>query len=183
MEDGGVKFHKKMVPTKFEKIEGDKVRVHFQPTEGGDVKTEDFDTVCLATGRYPLTKDIGLENAGVATNPKTHFITVNDADKTNVDNIYAIGDVGDGIPELTPVAIQAGKLLARRLFKGATLKTDYDYVPTTVFTPLEYGSCGFSEEKALEKFGAENVEVFHANFTPLEVTVPHRPENECYAKL
>ena len=36
---------------------------------------------------------------------------------------------------------------------------DYENVPTTVFTPLEYGSCGLSEEKAVEKFGEENVEV------------------------
>lgn len=183
MEEGGVKFHRQMVPTKFEKLEGGKVRVHFHPSSGGDVQTEDFDTVCLATGRYPLTQEIGLDNVGVATNPKTKFITVDESDMTNVDNIYAIGDVADGIPELTPVAIQAGQLLARRLFKGATLKCDYDHVPTTVFTPLEYGSCGFSEEKAFEKYGEENIEVYHSSFTPLEATVPHRPENECYAKL
>lgn len=43
-------------------------------------------------------------------------------DKTNVDNIYGIGDLADGKPELTPVAIQAGKLLARRLFAGGRKK-------------------------------------------------------------
>ena len=52
-----------------------------------------------------------------------------------------------------------------------------------MFTPLEYGSCGYSEEAAIEKYGEENIEVYHSNFTPLEFTVPHRPENECYAKL
>lgn len=36
---------------------------------------------------------------------------------------------------------------------------DYENVPTTVFTPLEYGACGLSEEKAVEKFGEENIEV------------------------
>jgi pyruvate/2-oxoglutarate dehydrogenase complex dihydrolipoamide dehydrogenase (E3) component len=46
---------------------------------------------------------------------------------------------------------------------------DYDNVPTTVFTPLEYGCCGLSEEKAVEKFGEENIEVsslplFHIAF-------------------
>lgn len=94
--------------------------------------------------------------------------------------IYAIGDILEGKLELTPVAIQAGRLLAQRLYGGSTVKVsfvlsssetvvsvivslncfflhltqcDYDNVPTTVFTPLEYGCCGLSEEKAVEKFG------------------------------
>jgi thioredoxin reductase (NADPH) len=50
--------------------------------------------------------------------------------------------------ELTPVAIKAGKLLSRRLFEGATDKMDYVNVPTTVFSPLEYGACGLSEVDA-----------------------------------
>jgi len=45
---------------------------------------------------------------------------------------------------------------------------DYTNVPTTVFTPLEYGCCGLSEEDAQTKFGDENVEVYHTEFSPLE---------------
>lgn len=45
----------------------------------------------------------------------------NDADQTNVSNIYAIGDILEGKPELTPVAIHSGRLLARRLYENATL--------------------------------------------------------------
>lgn len=44
---------------------------------------------------------------------------------------------------------------------------DYENVPTTVFTPLEYGACGLSEEKAVEKFGEENIEVIVALFISL----------------
>lgn len=61
--------------------------------------------------------------------------------------------------------------------------TDYEKIPTTVFTPLEYGSCGLSEEAANAKFGEANIEVFHTNFQPLEFTLPKREENKCYAKL
>jgi thioredoxin reductase (NADPH) len=50
--------------------------------------------------------------------------------------------------ELTPVAIKAGKLLSRRLFGGSTELMDYINVPTTVFTPLEYGAVGYSEVDA-----------------------------------
>lgn len=49
-------------------------------------------------------------------------IPVNDEEQTNVPHIYAIGDILEGKWELTPVAIQAGKLLARRLYAGAKLK-------------------------------------------------------------
>lgn len=51
--------------------------------------------------------------------------------------------------ELTPVAIKAGEYLARRLFTKSTIQMEYHLVPTTVFTPFEYGACGFSEEAAI----------------------------------
>ncbi|KAF7646323.1 hypothetical protein LDENG_00189910 [Lucifuga dentata] len=98
-------------------------------------------------------------------------------------HIYAIGDILEGKWELTPVAIQAGKLLARRLYGGSTLKCDYINVPTTIFTPLEYGCCGLSEEKATELYGRDNIEVFHMLFWPLEFTVANRDNNRCYGKI
>ena len=61
--------------------------------------------------------------------------------------------------------------------------TDYVNVCTTVFTPLEYGTCGLSEEDAIQQYGEDNLEVYHQNFWPLEWTVAHRPENSCYLKL
>jgi thioredoxin reductase (NADPH) len=67
-------------------------------------------------------------------------------DKTTAHNIFAIGDCALGRPELTPTAILSGKLLARRLIKGALTHMDYSMVPTTVFTPIEYSCVGLSEE-------------------------------------
>ena len=64
-----------------------------------------------------------------------------------------------GKPELTPVAIQAGKMLGDRLFGGSTLAMDYVNIPTTVFTPLEYGVTGLAEEDAEAKYGKDNIEV------------------------
>jgi len=55
-------------------------------------------------------------------------------------------------------------LLSNRLFAGKTEKMDYNNVPTTVFTPLEYGCCGYSEEDAQAKFGKENVSNYHVSF-------------------
>ncbi len=61
--------------------------------------------------------------------------------------------------ELTPLAIQAGRMLSRRLFGTAKAHCDYVNVPTTVFTPLEYGTIGLTEEDANLIFGDFNVEV------------------------
>ena len=61
--------------------------------------------------------------------------------------------------ELTPLAIQSGRFLARRLFGGSSVHCNYLDVPTTVFTPMEYGSIGLAEEDAEEIFGKERIEV------------------------
>jgi len=45
---------------------------------------------------------------------------------------------------------------------------DYDMVATCVFTPLEYGACGLTEEEAAKKFGKENISNYHQQFKPLE---------------
>merc|ERR1719399_2635355 len=133
---------------------------------------------------------MGLQNTGVKLNESNGKIPTKD-EQTNVPHIYAIGDVIDGdalsppsnLTELTPVAIQAGKLLASRLYGGATATMDYTGVPTTVYTPIEYGAVGLAEEDAEKLYGKERIEVYHTYFTPLEWTVPHRGENKCYAKL
>ena len=73
--------------------------------------------------------------------------------------------------------------MARRLCGKSDVLTNYDNVPTTVFTPLEYGCCGLSEEDSIARHSEENIEVYHTNFWPLEWTVAHRPDNACYMKL
>ena len=138
--------------------------------------------VLFAIGRSPDTKDLGLEAVGVEFNQKyatLHFFQCSQLypcfvsfplilrtgfiptvyEQTNVPNIYAIGDVQQGKLELTPLAIQAGRMLARRLFGKSILHCDYINVPTTVFTPLEYGCIGLSEEDAMMIFGEKNIDV------------------------
>ena len=63
------------------------------------------------------------------------------------------------------------------------LRTNYENVATTVFTPLEYGCIGLSDEDPRQRYGDAHIEVYHANFTPLEWTVLHREENTCYTQL
>ncbi|ETV78270.1 hypothetical protein H257_08436 [Aphanomyces astaci] len=175
--ESGIAFIKESVPTSIVKLENGQFQVTH--TTGQDV----YDTILNATGRSPDVQKLNLDAAGVALNPKSGRIHVVN-EQTSTPNIYALGDVIDA-PELTPVAIQAGKLLSRRLFGNGTTLMDYTKICTAVFTPVEYGCCGLSEEDAIASAGRENVEVYHQNFTPLEWSLSHdRPlAKECYAKL
>lgn len=141
MSATGMKFIKKAVPISITlNSAGRKVVTYKQ----GEDKIEDvFDTVLFAIGRSADTKNLGLEEVGVKT-AESGKILAGDDDKTSVDDIYAIGDVCQGRLELTPTAIMAGKLLSSRLFNNGKRYMSYKYVPTTVFTPLEYGCCGYS---------------------------------------
>jgi thioredoxin reductase (NADPH) len=102
----------------------------------------------VATGRYPDTNKLGCEKIGIALD-KNCKIKVTPSEQTSIPNIFAIGDVASGRPELTPPAIMAGKLLAARLFSNSKQLMNYNKIATTVFTPLEYGAIGLSEEDAI----------------------------------
>lgn len=188
MESSGINFIRECVPLELKKIEEGKdgkpgkIKVIAKYNDG-TIFEDWFNTVCFAIGRDAETAKLNLDSVGVQLNPKNGKVIHDEEERTSTGNIYAIGDMLDGKPELTPVAIQAGILLARRLCRVSDLKTDYVNVPTTVFTPLEYGCVGLSEEDAIAKYGEDDIEVFHKSFTPLEWTVPHRPENVCYGKL
>lgn len=185
MEDEGITFIRKCVPLKVEQLEAGKpgrLKVTGKMVESDEEIEGEYNTVLFAIGRDACTKDIGLEKTGVIINHKNGKIPSID-EQTNVPHIYAIGDVLEGKPELTPVAIEAGMLLAKRLYGKSDVLCDYINIPTTVFTPLEYGCIGYSEEVAIEKFKEPNIEVYHTLSTPLEWTVPQRPQNKCYMKL
>jgi len=167
MQDHGVNFKYFVVPKKLEKVAGDKIRVTFS-----DESQDEYDTVLVAIGRSADTSNLGLNSVGIATGKNGKIPTV--YEQTSCSNVYAIGDVMEGCPELTPVAIQAGLSLARRLFGGSSEAMDYQNVCTTVFTPLEYGTVGLSEEDAIEKFETENIEIYHKSFVPLEWSISEK---------
>ena len=87
----------------------------------GAGKSEEFDTVLLAIGRYADVANLNLAPLGVRTNPQNGKILAKN-EQTDVENIFALGDCIDGVPELTPSAIQSGRLLARRLYGEGKVK-------------------------------------------------------------
>ena len=177
MERSGIKFVGHAVPTKLERRAGPDgpITVTFQQnthvngagqTVEAGVHEEEFDTVLFATGRDACITEIGADKIGLKT--QAGKIVVDEREQTSVQDVYAIGDAILGRPELTPVAIKAGQLLARRLYSNATNLMDYVHIPTTVFTPIEYGCVGYSEEAAIAKFGKENIKVYGSRFGVLE---------------
>ena len=148
-----------------------------------DGSSDVFDTVVAAIGRTADTASLGLEKAGINLLPEKRGKIECVGEQTNVENIYAIGDVVYGVPELTPVAITTGRRLAGRLYDDSSLQMDYENVATAVYTPLEYGCVGLSEEAARTKYA--NVEVYHRVFVPLEYSmVEGRNEtSQCFSKI
>lgn len=144
MEMYHTKFIRGATPSSLSRAEeGGPITVTYSDAEGE--KTDTFDTVLFAIGRYAVTEGLNLDNAGV-TKESNGKIKVNDRELTNVRNIYALGDVIHGNLELTPVAIKSGKLLADRFANKSDELMDYKNVATTVFTPIEYGTIGLTEE-------------------------------------
>ena len=99
-----------------------------------------------ATGRVPLTQELGLENAGVALGPKGE-IPVDAYSKTEADSIYAVGDV-TARAELTPVAIREGAAFAETVFNNNPTAVDHSIIATAVFSQPSIGTVGLSEEEA-----------------------------------
>jgi thioredoxin reductase (NADPH) len=181
LQRDGIKFLNKCVPMSFIKNE-DKIICEYKNSDTGETNKEEFDTVLLAVGRKADCAKINIESTGVNL-AKSGKIIVDEFEKTNVDNIYAIGDIAEGRPELAPPAIKAGKLLAKRLFGGKTEIVNYENIATTVYAKIEYGTCGLTEEKAIEKFGKENIKVYHTDFVPVEWTFDIENEESCYIKI
>ena len=134
-----------------------------------------FEQIIWAVGRRPLTAKLGLENVGIET--ERGYIPVDEWQHTGVGDIYAIGDAAVGFPQLTPVAIRAGRYLARRLYNGETkLKLDLTYVPTVVFAHPPLGTVGLTEEQARAQYG-EAVKVYTSVFTPMRFAFTrHQPK-------
>ena len=128
--------------------------------------TQTTDVVMFATGRSPKVSGLGLENAGVQLNDKG-AIVVDEHSRTNIENIYAVGDVTDRI-NLTPVAIREGAAFAETVFRNNPTTYDHDCVPIAVFSQPPVGSVGMTEADARHQGG--QIDVYKSTFRPLKQT-------------
>ena len=125
----------------------------------------DYNQVIWAIGRKPLSEELNLSSAGVEVD-KRGYIPTDEFQCTNVDNIFALGDV-TGRAQLTPVAIAAGRRLAERLYAGMKDRhLNYDNIASIVFSHPPIGAVGLTESEAREKHG-DDVKCYQASFTPM----------------
>jgi len=126
-------------------------KVTIEPSKGGDTETVDCDVVLVAIGRVPYTQGLGLEDVGVKLDSRGRVVTDGHY-KTNVDGIYAIGDVIDG-PMLAHKAEDEGVAVAE-ILAGQAGHVNYGVIPGVIYTYPEVAEVGKTEE-ALKEEGIE----------------------------
>jgi glutathione reductase (NADPH) len=157
MDKNGIELDTKVIPASVE-----------QTDDGLVMRAEDgrvfgpVDCVIWAIGRSPNTESLAAANAGVRQD-KYGFIPTDELQQTNVENIYALGDV-TGRAALTPVAIAAGRRLADRLYGGMEGRhLEYDLIPTVIFSHPTIGTIGLTENEARAEYG-DDVKVYSSGF-------------------
>ena len=126
--------------------------------------TIESDVVMFALGRAPYVGGLGLETAGVKLD-ELGAVVVDDYSKTNVANIWAVGDVTNRI-NLTPVAIREGAAFAETEFYKRPTKFDHEMVASAVFSQPPVGSVGLSEADARKQYG--KVDIYLTRFRPMK---------------
>ncbi|MEA4945751.1 MAG: dihydrolipoyl dehydrogenase [Propionicimonas sp.] len=137
--------------TKVEKIEEgpDGVRVTVSPAAGGESRVLEADRVLESLGFAPRTTGYGLENTGVALTDRG-AIAIDDYMRTNVPNIYAIGDVTMKLM-LAHTAEAQGVVAAETIAGAETMPINYDMIPRATYCQPQIGSFGYTEEQAKAK--------------------------------
>jgi glutathione reductase (NADPH) len=120
----------------------------------------------FATGRAPHTKGLGLEAAGVELAP-SGAVVVDEFSRTNVENIWAVGDVTDRI-NLTPVAIREAVAFVETAFRNNPQGYDHQFVASAVFSQPPIGAVGLSEAEA--RHGGRQVDIYRSVFRPMKGT-------------
>ncbi len=130
------------------------------------------DCVLFATGRKPAIESLNLGNAGVELGDKGE-IKVDKYSRTNIDNIFAVGDVTDRIA-LTPVATMEGHAFADTFFGNNERFADHENVPSAVFSQPPVATVGLTAEQARERFNS--VDTYTSEFRVLKHTLTENTE-------
>ncbi|MGO1491172.1 MAG: glutathione-disulfide reductase [Psychrobacter sp.] len=177
MEQDGIQLHTDTALTEVQKNDDDSLTLC---TKDGSLET--VDCLIWAIGRAPSTENISLQVTGVETN-RAGKIKVDKFQNTNVDGIYAVGDIIEGSVDLTPVAIAAGRRLSERLFNNKPNEhLNYELIPTVIFTHPAIGTIGLSEIDAVEQYGKENIKCYTSSFTSMYSAVTQHRQ-KCTMKL
>ncbi|MBW2513348.1 MAG: dihydrolipoyl dehydrogenase [Deltaproteobacteria bacterium] len=142
----GMLFHLNTRVVKAQKTT-QKIKVTLE--KGGKNTAMTFDKLLVAVGRKPLTEGLGIEDAGIETDPGTGHIIVDTAYQTRVPGVYAIGDLTPG-PMLAHKASAEGIAVVENI-AGHAGEVNYDTLPSVVYTWPEVASVGLTEETVKER--------------------------------
>ncbi|QQZ08091.1 dihydrolipoyl dehydrogenase [Heyndrickxia vini] len=123
----------------------------------GEEKSVEADYVLVTVGRRPNTDELGLEQVGIEMTDRG-LVNIDKQCRTNVSNIYAIGDIVAG-PQLAHKASYEGKIAAEAI-SGHPSEIDYLGIPAVVFSEPELATVGYDEKQAKE----DGIEVVAAKF-------------------
>jgi len=142
---------KVMLSTKVENVEdtGSGVRVTVAPADGGESQVIEADKMLAAFGFAPRLEGYGLDATGVETTERG-AIAIDDYGRTNVDNVYAIGDV-TGKLMLAHTAEAMGIVAAETIAGAETMPVEFDFIPRATYCQPQIASFGYSEAQAKEK--------------------------------
>ncbi|MGB7815855.1 MAG: dihydrolipoyl dehydrogenase [Methylotenera sp.] len=152
------RFEAIMLSTKVAKMEAKKDGIHVSfEGENAPTDVQVYDRVLVSIGRRPNGKNIGAENAGVAVN-EHGFISVDKQMRTNVNHIFAIGDIV-GQPMLAHKATHEGKVAAE-VIVGHKVEFQAMVIPSVAYTDPEVAWAGMTETEAK----AKGIEIEKASF-------------------
>ncbi len=144
-----------------------------------DGTTLESELILYAIGRTPQTAGLGLEAAGVALKPNG-AVVVDDASRSSVPSIHAVGDVTDRI-QLTPVAIREGQAFADTVFGDTPHTVDWTCVPAAVFSHPPMAGVGVTEQEARRQ--GRDIAIYRADFRAMKNVLAGRDERGLYKMI
>jgi len=145
MKNEGIEILPNFRAVKLEKSGTDTI-IHCKCPDGSFTKLVEPGKIVVATGIKANTQKLGLDKIGLQLTQNGH-VQVNELMETNLQNIYAIGDVAN-TPSFVYTAAYEGKIAVKNAFTGSELKTDYSSLPWVVFTDPQIAGAGLDEAQA-----------------------------------
>ena len=135
--------------------------------------------ILIATGREPniLPLNLGFLNLKM----DGPYLDVDELNQTSNSNIFAVGDIINR-PNLTPVAIEQGRVFSDNFFNDQKRKVNYENIPKAVFTIPEISTVGLTEKSAKEVYSEKNIKIFKCKFTPMSNTFQEK-KSKCMLKI
>jgi len=135
--------------------------------------------ILIATGREPNLLPLNLDFLNLKMDGQ--YLEVDELNQTSNANIFAVGDIINR-PNLTPVAIEQGRVFSDNFFNEQKRKVNYENIPKAVFTIPEISTVGLSEQRAKEIYSEENIKIFKCKFTPMSNTFKEK-KSKCMLKV